>query len=192
MVIPHRSAYSRRMKLAVMVEEGVRRLRNFSRGLEWELMRKAMEDWARKLGKSGYPASFRHQVIKAAVEKWDRMCQKEHEGKRPIQRAREWHEYARRMKKESRRESWHQAEPGQITAPLILDPTGGDLTQKLKALCEIFEKSTGLRVTVRERAGDSVKRGVKSEPMRGRSCGRDDWLCCSSGKPGNCERNSIG
>ena len=48
LVIPQRSAHSGRMKLAAMVEEGARRLRNFSRGLEWELRREAMEDWARK------------------------------------------------------------------------------------------------------------------------------------------------
>ena len=154
LVIPQRSAHSGRMKLAAMVEEGVRRLRNFSRGLEWELRREAMEDWATKLSRSGYPAAFRHQVIKTAVEKWDRMCQDEDEGKRPIHRARDWQEPARRLEKESRRESWHQAGSSQITAPLILDPTAGDLTRKLKAVCEIFEKSSGLRVTLREGAGD--------------------------------------
>ena len=30
-----------------------------------------------KLKRSGYPQSFRHQVIKAAVEKWEKMCQEE-------------------------------------------------------------------------------------------------------------------
>ena len=35
-VIPHSSAHSRKMKMAVLVEEGLRRLQNTSRGLEWE------------------------------------------------------------------------------------------------------------------------------------------------------------
>ena len=35
-VIPYTSAHSRKMKMSVLVEEGVRRLRNHSRELEWE------------------------------------------------------------------------------------------------------------------------------------------------------------
>ena len=35
-VIPYTSAHSRKMKMSVMVEEGVRRLRNHSRGMEFE------------------------------------------------------------------------------------------------------------------------------------------------------------
>ena len=67
LAIPANSAHSKQMKLSVMVEEGVRRLRNHSRGLAWEKRRKVMEDWSRKLKRSGYPPTFRHQVVKAAV-----------------------------------------------------------------------------------------------------------------------------
>ena len=67
-VIPYKAAHSKKIKLSVMVEEGIRRLRNNSRGLEWETSRGVMEDWPRKLRRSGYPETFRHQVIKAAVE----------------------------------------------------------------------------------------------------------------------------
>ena len=48
-VIPHTSAHSKKMKMAVLVEEGVRRLRNASPGLEWERSRSVMEKWSRKL-----------------------------------------------------------------------------------------------------------------------------------------------
>ena len=109
------------MKLSVMVEEGVRRLRNNSRGLDWEKRRSVMEGWSRKLKRSGYPATFRHQVVKAAVDKWERMCKDEDEGRRPIHRAREWQMKARRREKESKREAWHKSENGQVSAPLILD-----------------------------------------------------------------------
>ena len=42
LVIPYQSAHSRKMELAVLVEEGVRRLRNHSRGLDWESSRSVM------------------------------------------------------------------------------------------------------------------------------------------------------
>ena len=62
LVIPANSAHSKQMKLSVMVEEGMRMLRNNSRALDWESRRRVMEAWSRKLQRSGYPATFRHQV----------------------------------------------------------------------------------------------------------------------------------
>ena len=81
---------------SVLVEEGVRRLRNHSRELEWERSRKVMEDWSRKLRRSGYPATMRHEVIKAAVDRYEKMCMEEDEGVRPIHRPRNWKEKERR------------------------------------------------------------------------------------------------
>ena len=123
LVIPYVSAHSKKMKLAVMVEEGLRRLRNHSRGMEWERKRIVMEEWSRKIRRSGYPHSFRHQVIKSAVRKWEDMCKVEDEGGRPIYRSGEWHRSARRLEKERKKVSWHKSAKDQVSAPLILDPT---------------------------------------------------------------------
>ena len=46
LVIPFKSAHSRRMKMSVLVEEGLRRLRNNSQGMEWELSGSVMEKWS--------------------------------------------------------------------------------------------------------------------------------------------------
>ena len=142
--------------------------------------------------KSGYPQTFRHQVVKSAVVKYEKMCKVEDEGGRPMYRSREWHESARRMEKERKLVSWHQTEKDTVSAPLILDPTAGGLTSKIKLLCQKFEKTSGFRILVKERAGDAVRQDARSEPLRNRSCGREDCLCCSSGKPGSCEVNSVG
>ena len=40
---------------------------------------------------------------------------------------REWKEKERRLAKESKKEKWHQAKEGQVSAPLIIDPTAGNL-----------------------------------------------------------------
>ena len=42
--------------------------------------RKVMEDWRRKLRRSGYPATMRHEVIKAALDRYKKMCMEEDEG----------------------------------------------------------------------------------------------------------------
>ena len=59
-VVPFSSANIRSMKMAALVEEGLRRLRNHSRGLEWERSRAVMAAWAMKLRRSGYQATVRH------------------------------------------------------------------------------------------------------------------------------------
>ena len=105
-MIHYTSAHSRKMKMAVLVEEG---LRNHTRGLEWERSRKVMEDWSRKLRRSGYPATMRHEVIKAAADRYKKMCMEEDEGVRPIHRPRSWKEKERRREKELKRTNWHQS-----------------------------------------------------------------------------------
>ena len=97
--IPSQSAHSKRIKMSVIVEEGLRRLRNCSRGLESDVRRRVMERWARKLQRSGYLASVRHQLISEAVAKYKKMCKTEDEGGRPIHRAKEWQKAARRLKR---------------------------------------------------------------------------------------------
>lgn len=100
-----------------------------------------MEKWTRKLRRSGYHASIRHQLIGEAVAKYKRMCKTEDEGGRPIHRAREWQKTARRLAKERKSTTWHQNSQNMITAPLIIDPTAGRFTDMIKAACSKFGES---------------------------------------------------
>ena len=97
-VISEMSAHSKQMKMSVLVEEGMRRMKTVPKG--WIRRRGIIEEWARKLRRSGYPATVRHQVVKEALTKYEKMCKVEEEGGRPVHRAREWQQSARRMKKE--------------------------------------------------------------------------------------------
>ena len=109
-----------------------------------------------------------------------------------MHRAREWQKAARRLDKETKVVRWHRGKEGQVSAPLIIDPSSGEMTKKMKAACTKFEEETGMRVAVRERAGKKVKSDCKAEPLRALHCGRPDCFCCSSGNPGGCEQNSVG
>ena len=151
-----------------------------------------MERWSRKLRRSGYPATVRHQVIKTALEKWDKMCEDEDAGVRPIHRPREWKEKERRQEKEKKRQNWHQSKEGQVSAPLIIDPTAGGLAEELKDVCRKFEEVTDMRVAVQERAGNALKHLAKSEPLKIGGCGRDDCFPCTTSGPGKCEKSSVG
>ena len=140
-----------------------------------------MEKWAGKLKKSGYPETFRHQVIKALLDKWRKMCLVEDEGGRPVYRPREWRRRERMLAKERKRQSWHSdkskdQDQVKVSAPLILDPTPGPMAELMKAECEKFEKLHGIRVQVCLKAGQSVRSDAKSEPLRNIGCARENCL----------------
>ena len=67
-----------------------------------------MAIWSRKLKRSGYPATVNHEVIKTACEKWEKMCDDEDSGGRPIFRPRGWKKEERRLQKERKATNWHQ------------------------------------------------------------------------------------
>ena len=125
-----------------------------------------MVQWAHKLRRSGYTATFRHQVIGAALRRWKRMCREAEEGIRPIHRPRDWKRKDRRMAKVGKKSNWHQAKPGQASAPLILDPIPGDMLEKMKTVRGKFEQTHGIRVLICKKAGSSVRRDAKPEPLR--------------------------
>jgi hypothetical protein len=139
LVIPASSAHSKKTKIAVMVEEGVRRLRNHSQGMESQATKKCLVKWAKKLRRSGYPVTFRHQVITAAVGRFRRLVQDEVDGIRPVHRPRNWRRRDRKLAKECKRSNWHNKAQGQVSAPLIVDPVPGDMLDKMKSLCSKFE-----------------------------------------------------
>ena len=125
---------------------------------------------------------MRHEVIKTACEKYDRMCEEEDKGGRPVHRPREWREKERRREKELKLSNWHKTKINQVSAPLILDPTAGNFTKEMKKVCVKFEKVTGMHVAVQERAGVSNKSLAKSELLRSKKCGRQEcWFVLPEG-----------
>ena len=57
------SAMPERMKRNCLVQEGIRRLRNTSRSLDWEFKASILSEFSYKLKVSGYHARYRLEVI---------------------------------------------------------------------------------------------------------------------------------
>ena len=190
MVIPYKSAHSRKMNMAVWVEEGVRRMRNVSRGLDADVTRRVIAERSRKLRRSGYPETVRHEVIRMADEWWHKMCKEEDSGVRPVHRPRGWMTKERRLERERKVSSWHYSQDNQASAQLILDPTAGSLTKEMKDVCVKFQEVTGMMAAVVEKAGAANKKLAKSEPLQRNGCGRAKCFPCSTGG-GKCEKNGV-
>ena len=95
------------------------------------------------------------------------------------------------MERKRKGQEWHKSKEGQVSAPLIVDPTAGSLTAELKEVCRKFEEVTGMRVPVRERAGNALKHLAKSEPLKEKGCKREDCFPCATGG-GKCDKNGSG
>ena len=78
-----------------------------------------------------------------------------------------------------------------MSAPLILDPTSGDMAKEIKVVCTKFEALTGMHIAVKERAGQKNKSISKAEPLKSKTWGRENCFPCTTGG-GNSEKNSTG
>ena len=150
-----------------------------------------MAQFFMKLLSSGYPATLRHQVIRTVCERWDKACQEEDDQTRPIHRLREWKQKERLLEKEYRILNWHKSKKDQVSAPLIVDPTSGKMASEMRDVCAKFENVTGMHVVVKERAGQKNKSISKSEPLKNKTCGRENCFPCGSGG-GDCQKNGSG
>ena len=59
------------------------------------------------------------------------MCEDEDKGVRPIHRPRHWKAKKRKREKEMKLTNLHKSQREQISAPLILDPTAGSMTNRV-------------------------------------------------------------
>ena len=71
------------------------------------------------------------------------------------------------------------------------------LVERLETECKNFKNKFGIRVPVVLKAGQSVKRDAKAEPLREVGCQREECFPCQGAgewdhKKGDCERNSVG
>ena len=81
---------------------------------------------------------------------------------------------ARRLEKQGKRHKGSSL----VSAPLIIDPVHGPLVERLETECKNFENKFGIRVPVVLKAGQSVKRDAKAEPLREVGCQREECFPC--------------
>ena len=193
--VPYKSAHSQSMKRSMLVNEGMRRLLNISPDLPWESFVKVMDEFAVKMWRSGYPASWRADTVKTSLQKYEDMLREEREGGKPLFRPKSFMEEERAMAKLKKAKQWHKAggEGGLLAgAPLIVCPGAGSMiAKKMKSVCKTFKSEHKIDVRVYERGGSKVGSIAKSDPLKPESCGRENCFPCTSGGGGDCSKSSV-
>ena len=98
-VILANSAMPHNVKMANLVNEAIRRLRNTSRSLPWEVKAKIITRFSNDLRMSGYNQQFREKVIQSAITGFTRQCEAADNGGTPLHRPRDYQREDRRKKK---------------------------------------------------------------------------------------------
>ena len=105
-VILANSAMPNNVKQATMANEALRRLRNTSITLPWEVNMDILTQFSNDLRVSGYNVKFRTTVISSVITGFRRQCETAVNGGPPINRPRSYQREERRNKKLISRDSW--------------------------------------------------------------------------------------
>ena len=94
------------VKMATMVNEAIRRLRNTSRSLPWATKVDILTRFSNDLRLSGYNQQFREKVVQSAITGFTRQCEAADNGGTPLHRPRSYQRAERRKKKLMSKEAW--------------------------------------------------------------------------------------
>lgn len=115
--ILNRSALPVSVKRQSLIQDGIRRLRNTRPSLVPELRQDLMKDLAEMMLISGYPESFRANVIIAALRGYANQVSASERGDTPLYRHRSWKENERRSRKNVKKASWFRPADTVIFVP---------------------------------------------------------------------------
>ena len=131
---------------------------------------------------SGYSATFRGEVIFAAVTGFERILDKVDKGERPLHRPRTWNAEARRQKKLISKGAWYRPTDTAFFAPAT---PGGELAKQLQMVMEEEGKRLNLKIKTVETGGISLKRKLTGKDLcAGEPCGQPNCMFCLSEEGG--------
>ena len=123
-----------------------------------------------KMARSGYPESYRLEVIKSGVTGFERQLEASRAGQKPLFRPREWQQEERRKGKMVKKSSWYR--PADCVG--FYPPTPrGELNQEINKVLKEEGRRIGFNLRAVETGGVSLaKMLVKPDLKRGEPCGR--------------------
>ena len=170
-VMMRNSAMSAQVKMNCLTQEVIRRLRNTRASLDWDEFKvPILTKFCKKMARSGYPESYRAEVIKSGVTGYERQLEASRSGQKPLFRPRDWQQEERRKRKIVRKTSWYR--PADCVG--FYPPTPrGELNQEINQVLREEGRRIGFNLKAIETGGVSLaKMLVKPDLKRGEPCGR--------------------
>ena len=173
------SAMPMKVKRNSLAQEGIRRLRNCSRDLPWEIKADILSEFSHKLMLSGYDEKFRLDIIQSAITGFERQCQRADNGGTPLYRPRSYQQTERRKKKLLTKTTWYRPADAVMFVPAT---PNAELARQVQEV--VTEEAARLNMTVKvvETGGVSMKQQLVRMDLTG--CFYPDCLMCQSGGGG--------
>ena len=175
-LIHTRSSHPDSMKVNVLVNEGLRILRNTSIHLGWEEARDQLQYFVKRMQFSGYDMNMRAKIISKIIQKWDNILIKYNEtGKMFRSRQEQYNE--RKASKNKKKSAWY--DQSKYDGTLFVDVTeNSEMMHEVQRVC----KKNKMKVKVIEKMRNTVKTEIqRSNPFKTRNCGRNDCVLCKLG-----------
>ena len=182
-LVQARSAFSTSKKRSILLEEGIRRLRNCSPELDWSIKAYFLNRFSSDMRYSGHSQDFRRTILKRIVARYLTEVSNHLEEKTRMYRSRE---ERIKMKEESRisslKDTWFRT--GGYTSTLTVPATpNGLLAEQVRRNLEMGRQPAQTRTKVLEDGGRSVRGGlVRSDQFPREKCDRKDCQLCLQGE----------
>ena len=173
------------MKRNCLVQERIRRLRNTSRRIGWNVKAGIISEFSNKMRVSGYSPRYRLEIIQAAVKGFDEQCRKADSGITPLHRSREFQEEHRWKKKLLSRYTWYRPANTVLFVP---GTPAGTLAKTIQTIVKEETARMGMSARVIETGGVSLKRKLVSMDLTG--CFYTDCYLCEGGLKGGSHTKS--
>ena len=172
-VIHARSSHPISMKINVLVNEGLRILRNTNSSLGWDEAKRHLQYFVRRMQFSGYDISMRGTIITKILKKHDETMTKFNETGKMYRSRKEQYDERRKIK-DAKKTGWYDRK--KYDGVLFVDVTeDNELKREVQRLC----KKNKMNVKVVEKMRGTVKSELqRSNPFRKRRCGRKDCVVC--------------
>ena len=164
LVLSAGSALPAQQKRNIHTNECVRRLRNCDPSMSWGERKEFLQNYVIRMYHAGYSESFRQDIIKQAIARYEGMLKADGDGHHPLYRPRDWKEQERREQRGRKKKDWFSK--GGYDTVIMVNPTpGGELAKQLQ---EVLNKNPGpVKIKVQEQGGIQVKKKLqKSNPNK--------------------------
>jgi len=187
MVIHRESAMPINSKRTILTQQCLRILLNCHKDIGPDKIAEHLTFFMLRMQASGYDQQLRFEILKSAINAYNKMKEKEKEGEK-IQKKRTWHRTERRKQREERKKNWYKN--GNYESVLFLPSTpNSELRNKIQ---ETINK-TDTKIKVIEKSGTKIiKELQKNDPFKEKPCSKkDNCFVCRGPNPGNCRDTGV-
>ena len=191
-----RSALSASQKRNILVQEGLRRLSNFSPDLPWSFKVKSLNLLCIDMKDCEHSEGFRLTVMRRVVGKYMQNLANHSSGLKTMFRTKEEREAFHNTNGGRRTKStWYRGD-GTTTTTTVPATPGSQLAMQMKTALASCPAPGICKTKVLEGGGVTVQKNLmKGNPFPRQSCGREDCLlnkCSENGCRDRCYQESVG